>query len=359
MPRSRKTSSHSPRRRVGTSSPERGRAATIVDVAQVAGVTHSTVSRALNGDPRVRPATRERIFKAVEALDYHPNLAARGMKSGYARSLGVVLGGGAWVLYNAYFGRLLAGLSQAAEREGSRVVLYLPKIQPGGDSNPSHDDVELRGIDDLREGRVDGAVLLSGALPTPREIERLRALPFPTLLFGNNVPIPGFHQLLSGAYDRTRKACDLLLARGCRRVGMVGLTADSEFNAECRRALVDASRAARIRHDSSWFVDLTHWAIDDAAQVQRAVSVLRDAKVDGIVFAQVEQAIAARGLQADVEIPFVSFGEYPRFLPRSPGAVELLRCDLFAQGARAYGMYQSAIAGAAPRTEVMDWQWER
>src|SRR3954465_9965517 len=50
----------------------------MTDVAKLAGVSHQTVSRVINGSPQVRPATRERVLAAMAELDYRPNPAARG-----------------------------------------------------------------------------------------------------------------------------------------------------------------------------------------------------------------------------------------------------------------------------------------
>ena len=68
----------------------RRRAAVITDVAKLAGVSHQTVSRVLNGSPQVRPATRDRVLAAMQELDYHPNSAARTLATGRSRTLGVV-----------------------------------------------------------------------------------------------------------------------------------------------------------------------------------------------------------------------------------------------------------------------------
>lgn len=58
------------------------KAATIYDVAAAAGVSHQTVSRYLAGFPGIRPATKERVEQALDALAYRPNLSARGLKLG-------------------------------------------------------------------------------------------------------------------------------------------------------------------------------------------------------------------------------------------------------------------------------------
>ncbi len=66
------------------------RAANIFDVARLAGVSHQTVSRVLNGQPNVRPATRERVEHAIAQLRYSPSPAARSLVSRRTRTLGLI-----------------------------------------------------------------------------------------------------------------------------------------------------------------------------------------------------------------------------------------------------------------------------
>src|SRR5690349_6793482 len=62
----------------------------MTDVAKLAGVSHQTVSRVINGSPQVRPATCERVLEAMRELDYRPNSAARALVTGRSQTLGVV-----------------------------------------------------------------------------------------------------------------------------------------------------------------------------------------------------------------------------------------------------------------------------
>lgn len=66
------------------------RAANIFDVARLAGVSHQTVSRVLNGMPNVRPATRERVEHAIAQLRYSPSPAAQSMVSRRTRTIGLI-----------------------------------------------------------------------------------------------------------------------------------------------------------------------------------------------------------------------------------------------------------------------------
>lgn len=66
------------------------RAASMRDVAQLAGVSHQTVSRVINGHPSIRDSTRQRVLDAMEALHYRPNPAARALVTARSRTLGVL-----------------------------------------------------------------------------------------------------------------------------------------------------------------------------------------------------------------------------------------------------------------------------
>jgi DNA-binding LacI/PurR family transcriptional regulator len=68
----------------------RSRAPVMSDVGRLAGVSHQTVSRVINGSPHVRPETRERVMAAMRELGYRPNPVARALVTGRSKMLGVV-----------------------------------------------------------------------------------------------------------------------------------------------------------------------------------------------------------------------------------------------------------------------------
>ncbi len=70
--------------------PTGGRAASVFDVARVAGVSHQTVSRVLNDHPNVRASTRQKVLDAMSELSYRPNFAARTLSSSRSRILGIL-----------------------------------------------------------------------------------------------------------------------------------------------------------------------------------------------------------------------------------------------------------------------------
>ena len=64
---------------------------TIYDVAREANVSMATVSRVVNGNPNVKPATRKKVLEVIDRLDYRPNAVARGLASKKTTTVGVII----------------------------------------------------------------------------------------------------------------------------------------------------------------------------------------------------------------------------------------------------------------------------
>lgn len=88
--------------------------ATLKDVAKLACVDVSTVSRALNGSSYVHPETKARIFEAVKQLSYQPNLLAKGLRQGKRNTLGLVIPS----LKLTIFAEIAQGIEQEARKLG-------------------------------------------------------------------------------------------------------------------------------------------------------------------------------------------------------------------------------------------------
>ncbi|MFE4453009.1 LacI family DNA-binding transcriptional regulator [Streptomyces sp. NPDC056796] len=126
----------------------RQRDASIDDVARRAGVSGQTVSRVANGRSNVGAATRERVLAAMRELGYRPNSAARALRSGRFRSIGVV------VFTLASYGNLRMLEAVAAAATERRYALTLMPL-----TRPTHADVSAA-LDRLGEQAVDGVIVL-------------------------------------------------------------------------------------------------------------------------------------------------------------------------------------------------------
>ncbi|GAA3433337.1 LacI family DNA-binding transcriptional regulator [Kutzneria kofuensis] len=125
------------------------RQASLTDVAELAGVSHMTVSRVINGTGPVRPETRARVQAAIEELDYRPNSAARTLATGKSETLGVV------ALDSTLFGpaSMLYGIEHAAREAGYAITISSvsrPQLQSISDA------VEI-----LRRQAVEGILVIA------------------------------------------------------------------------------------------------------------------------------------------------------------------------------------------------------
>jgi DNA-binding LacI/PurR family transcriptional regulator len=117
----------------------------MADVGKLAGVSHQTVSRVINGSPRVRPETRERVLVAMRELGYRPNSVARALATGRTKMLGVV--GFDTTLYGP--ASTLFGIERAAHEEGYLMVVASQKALNRTSVADAIDRLRIRGVDGI------------------------------------------------------------------------------------------------------------------------------------------------------------------------------------------------------------------
>ena len=135
---------------------------TIIDVARVAGVSHKTVSRVLNGEPHVRPELHERVQAAVKQLNYHPNLLAQSLVRRRSFLLGLVYENPS----PSYIVELQMGVLDRLTNERYRLIVI--PVRSVRENAP-----EIVGL--LRSAALDGVVLAPPASDHPQILEDLRA----------------------------------------------------------------------------------------------------------------------------------------------------------------------------------------
>jgi DNA-binding LacI/PurR family transcriptional regulator len=180
--------------------------ATIADVAKHAGVGLGTVSRVLNGSPKVRDATRQRVLASIEILDYRPSPLARGLSLGRIHTFGVVV---PFFTHPSAVERLRGVV---AALDGSRYDLVLFNV-----SSPAHRDEHMAAL--TRRDRADGLLVMS--LPASAEdLDRLTRARVPVVLVdaeGDGVPRVHTDDEAGG-----RLATEHLVALGHRSIAFIG-----------------------------------------------------------------------------------------------------------------------------------------
>jgi len=142
------------------------------DVAELAGVHPSTVSRVIHNDPRISSKTKEKVFLIIKKIGYKPNAVARGLKTKRTNTLGILIPD----ITNPFFAEIARGVEDAASKNGFNVVLC-------------NTDDRLRKertyLEILREKRVDGLILGTAHIKD-RSILELEKEKFPYILISRN-----------------------------------------------------------------------------------------------------------------------------------------------------------------------------
>ncbi|MFH8248996.1 LacI family DNA-binding transcriptional regulator [Microbacterium sp. B2969] len=218
-------------------------AATLLDVAERAGVSRATASLVVRDTGRVSTATRERVRRAMSELGYVYDRAAAAMRSHSTRSIGVIV----THVGNPFFAELIGGFQEELQSLGYSCIL-----------TTSGDDVQQqqRALDELRSHKV-AAVAFAPATGTGAEftanLEHLE-LPFVmmTRQIRDNDPVPyvGPDDVAGG-----RLAAEHLLSHGARTFAYLGGASTVQSRADRRAGLAEAMSAAGL--DTASVIDIT------------------------------------------------------------------------------------------------------
>jgi len=184
------------------------RSVRVTDVAERAGVSVGTVSNVLNRPDRVSPRSVELVNTAIAELGYVRNDAARQLRAGNSRAIGLVI----LDVRNPFFTDLVRGAEAAADAAGSVILLG------NSDQDPERESFYL---DLFAEQRVRG-VMLSPIGDVSARLTHLRSRGIPTVLVDRRVPDAGLSSVSVDDVAGGRLAVEHLIAQGRRRIAFVG-----------------------------------------------------------------------------------------------------------------------------------------
>ncbi|WP_342629283.1 LacI family DNA-binding transcriptional regulator [Nguyenibacter vanlangensis] len=204
------------------------RAVSSTDVARLAGVSQSAVSRTFSAAGGVSAPTRARVLEAAAALGYRPNRIPAIMQSGRSHMVGVVVGG----LDNPFYAAVLDHFAVALRALGLQVLLV--RVD---------DALALDGaLEQLAGYRVDAAVTAL-AVGSRAAAEALSALRVPTVCFNSRLTGPWISTVRSNNRAAGRQAAALLAARGVRAAGWLAGPRESAAARERGRGFAEGVAA--------------------------------------------------------------------------------------------------------------------
>ncbi|MCI8406345.1 MAG: LacI family transcriptional regulator [Oscillospiraceae bacterium] len=214
--------------------------ATIKDVAKQAGVSVATVSRVLNREGNVQPATEKRVREAIEALHYSPNLLGRNLRRNETRKILVLLD----TISNQFYSRVVRGIEECAREQGYAVMICMTHGDPR---------VEAGFLQLLKTRLVDGAVFLTSAAEgaeLARELEGVRVVqacepqesfPTPSVSIDNQ----------RAGYEAAR----YLMEMGHREIAFLGAGERFASSVRRREGVLSALREAGLPVRPEWIIE--------------------------------------------------------------------------------------------------------
>jgi len=303
---------------------------TSIDVARRAGVSQSTVSLVLSGKSagRISARTEAAVREAVEELGYRPNVAARALRTGTARTIGLVVTD----VTHPFFGPVLRGAQIAAWRAGYAVALVDVANDP---------DRELASFEALRAGPVDGFLFFTVDPPemTGEHIVALEVSP------------PGMASVRFDTERGTAIALRHLLDLGHTRIGHLGSELDAEtFRLRRETVLALVGDKGPYARAAFRFEDARRGALELLDAPERPTGVVCD---DDVLAGGVYLAARERGLRIPGDVSVVGFDDLP-FAQVFEPPLTTIRIDAEALGSESFEVLNALMSGeTAPPSRIL------
>lgn len=205
--------------------------ATIKDVAKLAGVTVTTVSRVLNNRGYISDATRKKVYDAMKELDYQPNELARSLYRRKSNIIGLILPN----VSHPFFAELTSYIESYAYEAGYKVLI----CNSYQDMAKEKDYVEM-----LKRNQVDGIIMGSHTIDTSDYLSPSFPIVALDRYLSNNIPF-----VTSDNYNGGFLATNLLIDKGCKKIAHISGPLEINTPANKRyQAFVDVASSRNVEY---------------------------------------------------------------------------------------------------------------
>lgn len=272
--------------------------ANIREVAERAGVSVGTVSRYLNG-VKIRGENADAIARAVEALDYHPNLIGRALTTRRTYAIGVLVASAA----NVFVSSSIGNLETAFERQGYSSLF----IDFHGDIDVMKEKVQF-----LKRRFVDGLIIFLSEIDA-EHLEFLEAVNIPVVVVDNPVESGMIDSIVVNNATSAEAMVGAMLDAGHRRIGVIAPSQETYVGRHRLKGWADAfERRGLVARQE----DIRLCAPSKEEGFRAAASLLESGEVTALFSCNYYLALGSlkamneRGLRPGVDVGFASFDDF-------------------------------------------------
>ncbi len=317
---------------------------TIEEIAQLAGVSKTTVSRVLNNKPDVNKETREKIEKIISENDFQPNAFAKAVSLQKSHSIGLIIPYEAeYIFANSFYIEVMRGVSTEVNNRGYFLSICYPK---------DHNYVDM-----YKQKRVDGYILMSPGSYHTHILESLKEVKAP---FISTAQITDYKEMISvdvDNYKGGRMMTEYLVGLGHKKIAYIGkfsVTSSTdrlhgyqdtlmENGIAFDDTLVKISKAGTSHSGYEIMKEL----LDENEKIT-AVFAASDVMTGGVI-----KAIKEAGLRVPEDISVVGFDDIPSSEYADP-PLTTIRQPAFEKGAEATKMLIDLIEdGIEPESKIL------
>jgi LacI family transcriptional regulator len=316
--------------------------ATIIDIAQRAGVSKSTVSLVVSGSPLVKAETRSRVEAAMDELGYVYNRGAASLRKARSNIVGMVIND----LLNPFFAELAVGIERALQ--GSD---YIPFIANTGE-NPARQAQVFRS---MREHGATGIIVCPAVGTDPEALAEMASARIPVVLAMRRVPGAEVSAVVPDNRAGGARAVEHLVRLGHRRLAFLGGFQRMSAFRERSQGFADGLRRAGLAADPAAVIEGPPTKAGGFAAMAHALA-LPEAPTAVLCFNDIVavgaiHALAQRGLKAGEDVAVVGFDDIAEAEHMAP-PLTTVAVDTIGLGERAAQMLLRQIESGTIRVET-------